>query len=253
MAAEPGGIVIEVALAAIVTGVGSLFAAGDAALTEIPDGRMVALAADTGRDGAAFRRFSADPIRTLSRWLVGRILSLSCATIVLARAAEGLGRWAPFVAILGAVLSYGTFAEIFGTLARRRPEKAGAMALVFLQPLEWLLVPLADPLSVLGRAVGRRVPKHRSVSARMTETEVEYVVSEGERAGSMGREPAEMIRKVLDFKDLTAREVMVPRRRSTGSRSRRPFRRWWRLPPRASTRGTPSTGRTSTTSSASST
>ena len=90
------------------------------------------------------------------------------------------------------------------------------MALVFLQPLEWLLVPLADPLSVLGRAVGRRVPKHRSVSARMTETEVEYVVSEGERAGSMGREPAEMIRKVLDFKDLTAREVMVPRRKIDG-------------------------------------
>jgi CBS domain containing-hemolysin-like protein len=216
VAAEPGGIVVEVALAALVTAVGSLFAAGDAALSEIPDGRMVALAADTGRDGAAFRRFSADPIRTLSRWLVGRILALSCATVLLGLAARDLGRWTPFVAILGAVLSYGTFAEVFGTLARRRPEKAGAMALVFLQPLEWLLIPLADPLSVLGRAVGRRIPKHRTVSARMTETEVEYVVSEGERAGSMGREPAEMIRKVLDFKDLTAREVMVPRRKIDG-------------------------------------
>jgi CBS domain containing-hemolysin-like protein len=32
----------------------------------------------------------------------------------------------------------------------------------------------------------------------------------------MGREPAEMIRKVLDFKDLTAREVMVPRRKIDG-------------------------------------
>jgi CBS domain containing-hemolysin-like protein len=50
------------------------------------------------------------------------------------------------------------------------------------------------------------------VDARITETEVEWVVSEGEKAGAMGKEPAEMIRKVLDFKDLTAREVMVPRR-----------------------------------------
>ncbi len=223
MAAEPGGIVVEVALAAIVTAVGSLFAAGDAALSEIPDGRMVALAADTAREAPAFRRFSADPIRTLSRWLVGRILALSCATVLLGQAAEGTGRWTPFVAILGAVLSYGTFAEIFGTLARRRPERAGAMALVFLQPLEWLLIPIADPLSILGRAVGRRVPEHRSVSARMTETEVEYVVSEGERAGSMGREPAEMIRKVLDFKDLTAGEVMVPRRKIDGIEASTPL------------------------------
>jgi putative hemolysin len=214
--AEPGGIVVEIACAAVVTAVGSLFAAGDAALSEIPDGRMVALAADTGRDGAAFRRFSADPIRVLSRWLVGRVVALSCATVLLDQAAAGLGRWTSAVAVVGAVLTYGTFAEILGTLGRRRPERAAAMALVFLQPLEWLLIPIADPLSVIGRAVGRRVPKHRTVSARMTETEVEYVVSEGERAGSMGREPAEMIRKVLDFKDLTAKEVMVPRAKIDG-------------------------------------
>src|SRR5207237_8230851 len=46
----------------------------------------------------------------------------------------------------------------------------------------------------------------------VTETEVEWVVSEGEKSGAIANEPAEMIRKVLDFKDLTAREVMVPRR-----------------------------------------
>jgi CBS domain containing-hemolysin-like protein len=64
--------------------------------------------------------------------------------------------------------------------------------------------------------VGRRVPKARTVDARVTETEVEWAVSEGERAGAIANEPAEMIRKVLDFKDLTAREVMVPRRHVLG-------------------------------------
>src|SRR6202042_3822159 len=110
------------------------------------------------------------------------------------------------------VFPYGTFTEIVSTLARRRSERIGAMALVFLRPLEWLLVPLADPLAVVGRAVGRAVPKSRAVDARITETEVEWVVSEGEKAGAIANGPAEMIRKVLDFKDLTAREVMVPRR-----------------------------------------
>jgi putative hemolysin len=214
----PGGFLIDVAGAALVTAVGSLFAAGDAALSEIPEGRMQALSADASGAGTAFRRFARDPLRILSRWLVGRVVALSVATVLLGDAANGIGlaRLALPTAVLGAVVTYGTFTEVLATLARRRPERAGALALAFLRPLEWLLVPLADPLAIVGRAVGRRVPKSRTVDARITETEVEWVVSEGEKAGAIANGPAEMIRKVLDFKDLTAREVMVPRRHILG-------------------------------------
>lgn len=218
MNAGPGGFVIQVVAAAVVTAVGSLFSAGDAALTEIPEGRLQALCADASRPGAAFRRYAADPLRVLSRWLVGRVVALSVATVLLNDAALSAGlHGASFpLAVLGAVLTYGTFAEIVGTLARRRPEGVGALALVALRPLEWLLVPLAAPLALIGHAVGRRVPKTRTLDARIVETEVEWVVSEGEKSGSIAPAPAEMIRKVLDFKDLTAREVMVPRRHIHG-------------------------------------
>jgi putative hemolysin len=204
--------------AAFATAFGSLFAAGDAALSEIPEGRMQALSADVTGAGAAFRRFTADPQRVLSRWLVGRVVALSVAAVLLDEAARefGLDRLALPVAVFGAVLTYGTFTEVVITLARRRPERVGALALGLLRPLEWLLVPLADPLAVVGRAVGRRVPKTRAADPRITETEVEWVVSEGEKAGAIANGPAEMIRKVLDFKDLTAREVMVPRRYMLG-------------------------------------
>ncbi len=214
----PGGVVVDAALAAFATAVGSLFAAGDAALSEIPEGRMQALGADTGASGAAFRRFTRDPLGILSRWLVGRVVALSVASVLFGRAAHeaGLDRLALPIAVLGAVLTYGTLAEVLGTFARRRPEFAAAIALGFLRPLEWLLAPLADPLAMVGRAVGRRVPKARTVNARIAETEVEWAVSEGEKAGAIANEPAEMIRKVLDFKDLTAREVMVPRRHILG-------------------------------------
>jgi CBS domain containing-hemolysin-like protein len=223
--AGPGGLVVEVIAAGLVTAVGSLFAAGDAALSEIPEARLQALIADSTGAGVPFRRFAADPLRLLSRWLVGRVVSLSVATVLLAEAARGaqLESLALPVAVLGAVLTYGTFTEVLGTLARRRPEKAGAMALGLLRPLEWLLVPLADPLAIVGRAVGRRVPKAKRVDPRITETEVEWVVSEGEKAGAIANEPAEMIRKVLDFKDLTAREVMVPRRKILGIEASTPL------------------------------
>ena len=44
-----------------------------------------------------------------------------------------------------------------------------------------------------------------------TEAEVEALVEEGERTGLFGREPAEMIRNVLEFADRTAKDVMIPR------------------------------------------
>jgi putative hemolysin len=210
---------LELVAAGVATAVGSLFAASDAALTEIPEGRLQALCADP-HVGPAFRRFTQDPLRLLSRWLVGRVVAVSIASVLLSDAARllGLDRLALALpaAVLGAVLTYGTFTEILGTLARRLPERVGALCLAFLRPLEWLVAPLADPLAVVGRAVRRRVPRSRSTDARIAETEMEWLVTEGEKAGAIANEPAEMIRKVLDFKDLTAREVMVPRRHILG-------------------------------------
>lgn len=211
-------IAVELLAATLVTAFGSLFAASDTALAEIPEGRLQALSAEATSSGAAFNRFAQDRLRIVSRWLVGRVVCLSLASVLLGDAAHraGLQRLALPASVLGAVLTYGTFTEILATFARRRPERVGELGLVFLRPLEWLLAPLADPLAILGRAVGRRVSKSRKVDARLTETEVEWAVSEGEKAGAIANEPAEMIRKVLDFKDLTAREVMVPRRHILG-------------------------------------
>ncbi|HXX70006.1 MAG TPA: hemolysin family protein [Polyangiaceae bacterium] len=209
---------LELVAAAVVTAIGSLFAASDAALTEIPEGRLQALSAEPQGTGAAFRRFTQDPLRLLSRWLVGRVVAVSVASVLLSDAARllGLDRFSLPAAVLGAVLTYGTFTEILGTLARRLPERVGALCLAFLRPLEWIVAPLADPLANIGRAVRRRVPRSRSTDARIAETEMEWLVTEGEKAGAIANEPAEMIRKVLDFKDLTAREVMVPRRHVLG-------------------------------------
>jgi putative hemolysin len=90
----------------------------------------------------------------------------------------------------------------------------GRLALKWLRPLEYLVLVVAEPLTVLGRWASRLVPERGTSSdARLTETEVEWLVSKGERAGALEKEPATMIRNVLDFKNLTAKEVMIPRRR----------------------------------------
>ena len=204
----------SIALGLVSTAIGSLFAAGDAALTALPEPRLQALAGAKGADGAAFRRFASDRLRVLSRWLVGRIVATSLAAALFAEASTHYvnADIGPVFAVLGTVLSYGSFTEVLGTLGRRRPERMGALALRFLWPIEWAVVPLAEPLALLGRLVGRRFPEQHPIDARVTETELEWAVSVGEKAGSIANEPAEMIRNVLDFKDLMAREVMVARR-----------------------------------------
>lgn len=193
--------------------IGSLFASADAALTSMPEARLQLLA-DEGEP--AFARYAADRLGVLSRWLVARVIALSIASIVSAHAIDQeVGPLAASViAVAGAVLVYATLAEVVSTIARRRPEEVGRFGLRFLRPLEWAVIPIAAPLVALGRWIGTRVPESRvAADARLTETEVEWLVDQGEKAGALEKEPATMIRNVLDLKNLTAKEVMIPRRR----------------------------------------
>ncbi|MBL8609116.1 MAG: HlyC/CorC family transporter [Myxococcales bacterium] len=188
-----------------------MFAAAEAAMSSLTEPRLQTLASEKPN---VFGRYGRDRVRVLSRWLVARILAISLASVLVRDVAETFvgARPAPLVAVVGALLTYGTFAEVLATLARRRPEEVGAAALRFLWPLEWLVVPLAAPLALLGRWVGRRFEPVSTI----TESEVEWALSQGQRQGAIEEEPAEMIRNVLDLKDVTAREVMVPRRRIVG-------------------------------------
>lgn len=199
-----------------VAAVGSLFVAGDAALNALPAARLETLRTDSTTK-ATFQRYIDDPARVLSRWLVCRVVAIGLVGALFDEGALALGAasWSPLFAAIGAVVTYGTCAEVVGSIGRRRPESVGAWALRFLYPLEWLAIPLAEPLAILGRAVMRRLPEDLAESARVTETEVEWLVSRGERAGAIAGEPAEIIRNALDLGETTAREVMVPRRKVT--------------------------------------
>jgi CBS domain containing-hemolysin-like protein len=202
----------QVALAVVSAMAGSVFAAADASLSTMAEAQLTALAS---KEPNSFGRFEKDPRRVLSRWLVARILTISFATatlhrVAVARAGSQLG---VVIAVAAAIVTYGTSAEVLGALARRRPERFARWALTWLRPVEWAIEPLAAPLAALGRLVDRNVPEDREITP---EHEVEWAVSQGEREGTIAKEPAEMIRNVLDFKDVVAQEVMVPRRKISG-------------------------------------
>jgi CBS domain containing-hemolysin-like protein len=206
--------------AAVVSGaLGSLFATGDAALTALSEPRLQALKTGKSPTALIFQRYADERGSVLSRWLVARILAISVTTALISQAAAAdpvLAGWSVFSAAAVTVLTYGVFTEVLGVLARRRPEEFSELALRYLRPFEWAVWPIAEPLAFIGRLVDARLPKKTKADPELTETEVEWVVREGERQGALANEPAEMIRNVLDFKDLVVKDVMVPRRHVAG-------------------------------------
>lgn len=149
-----------------------------------------------------------------SRWLVIRTLGVSVSALLIGQQLPAqVGPWLPIVAALIALVAYGIPSEIARALAGRNPERSAPFLLQLLYPIEMLVVPLAAPFVWLGNLLGKGLETDREVASPpgVTETEVELIVNEGEMNGSLDHDQSEMIRNVLDFGDVTAGQVMVPR------------------------------------------
>jgi putative hemolysin len=193
---------------------GALVAAADAAMGALPQGRVAALQEQAEpAEKAALGRFLEDPSRILGRWLVARVVTTSVAAVLIGELpiAHSTGM-RPILAVLGAVLICSTFSEMAAGLARARAAQIGPLLLRLLWPVEIAMLPIALPLWAIGRLFRARASETPVKEAPgLAESEMEYLVEDAAKAGSIEAEPAEMIRNVLDFKDLTARDVMIPR------------------------------------------
>lgn len=151
-----------------------------------------------------------------NRWLVVRALGVALTALLLvARLPDTLGTARVVLAALLAVLSYAIPSEIARSLAARDPERAAPMLLATLRPIELLVTPLSAPVLWLSDLVGRWLSPTRTRVTGVMETEVEMIVKEGEAQGAIAHEQSEMIRNVLEFGDVTAGEIMVPRTQVT--------------------------------------
>ena len=216
VASAPSIGLLFAALPAVVV---AWFGAASAGMSALSGPRKAALRETLeGKARQALDRYIEQGPAIESRWLVLRVVGIAASSALLIREVGGpLGAWSPLVAALASVLAYGVPVEILKGVVLRAPERFAPIMLRVALPFEWLVAPLAAPLSVLGRLVGRKVMTVAQTipPPGVTETEVEILVNEGERAGELDHDQAEMVRNVLEFRDLTAGEAMVPRMRVT--------------------------------------
>lgn len=191
--------VTAAAYATITTAMGSLSTARRTALKDsLPEAEQ-----------AGLERYLRSPDRIEARWLWLRVTGVAATAALLTAAFQELSSRSWLLGFGAAIFVYAVPSEIARPFATRRAEQWIAPMLRFLRPLEWLVAPLSDPLSLLARRLAGH--DRRAPSAELTESEVELIVNEGEQNGSLAHDQSEMIRNVLDFGDLTGVDVMVPR------------------------------------------
>jgi CBS domain containing-hemolysin-like protein len=209
--------VTDLLLAAIPALFAALFATATALLASVPDARKIALRNTlTGSAQAALDRYLESPATVESRWLVLRVLGLAACAIFIDRSVPlTIGTFRHGIALLGVLIVYGTPSYLGMVVVRRLGDVALPPVLQILRPFELIIAPLAAPLNWLGGLVSGSVRPSRPPSATLAESEVEVLVNAGEENGSLGHERAEMLRNVLEFGELKAGDVMVPRTQVT--------------------------------------
>lgn len=188
----------------------SVYSAATAVFGSIPHTRRFALLdALAEKPRAELERYLAHTGAIETRWLILRVLGVAGSSVAVYPIAPGPQALTTLLIVLGV---YAVPSQLLTALSTHLTEPALPSLLGFLRPLELLAIPIAAPLTFLGRLASRRVREaERDHDTSLTETEVEILVNEGEMNGSLDHDQSEMIRNVLDFGDVQAGDVMLPR------------------------------------------
>ena len=102
------------------------------------------------------------------------------------------------------------------SLALQAPGKVAMAIAAPMRAVELALYPLVVTLNGIGNGILRLMGVDRSAlteESYRTADELSFIVAESRAGGLLAREPARIIQELLEFSDLTAGEVMVPRTR----------------------------------------
>lgn len=211
----PEGPSRAIALIVVSTVVGATMSALTAAMNALPEELLMAVRDEGGPDAATAARVLADRGRVRARHLAGRVMSVAAlaaatADLVVHRTPP----WATLLVVGVAALGYALLAEAAQTVARNRARVYGLRLLRWSRPLELVFAPIAVPIQAVSSLFERLFPPGESkVPTEIAAREVEHIIEKREEQGSIPQEFAKLLRRVLEFKDTVAREVMVPRTR----------------------------------------
>lgn len=230
-------VLVPVLVSILLIALNGLFVAAEFAIISAPRTAIKQRAAEGNRVAALVARIQDSP-RLQDRFIATAQLGISAASLGLGMYGEhllaewlagelqalGAGRWvaahtlASVIAI--AVLSY--FHVVIGemvpkALALGQAERTVLWITPIMQVIQWISFPLIVVLNGIGNGILRLFGINRSEGSTdryQTPEEIELIVRESHSGGLLRKEAAGVLQELLDFGDLDAGEVMIPRVRA---------------------------------------
>ncbi len=190
------------------------FSATETAFTAINKIRLRAKAEDGDKGAKRVLKLADNYDRLLTTILIGNnivnILASSLFTllmIALIPKNEGLATTLSTVILTVVILIFGEITP--KVLAKEFPEGFARFSAPFINVLAWLLIPFTF-LFGLWKKLLLKIFKHKEDNA-ITDDELKILVEEAEHEGGINAQESDLIRSAIEFNDLEAKDILVPR------------------------------------------
>ena len=191
----------------------AFFSSAETALTALGEARAQALMENGGRRAQLLRVWRDHPDRILSALLLGNTLvnvGMGALTTVVA---DELGFGHAVAAVTGlTTLILLMLGEILPKTFAKRHASGWAVAVIpFVALFYWVLFPFVWLLVQVPRGLSRALGSEQQSAESVTSQELEYLIEQGARHGSLDKIKEQLLSSVLAFTEVLVKEIMVPR------------------------------------------
>ena len=190
------------------------YSATETSFTAINKIRLRSKAEDGDKGAKRVLKLADNYDRLLTTILIGNnivnILASSLFTllmIALIPKNEGLATTLSTVILTVVILIFGEITP--KVLAKEFPEGFARFSAPFINVLAWLLIPFTF-LFGLWKKLLLKIFKHKEDNA-ITDDELKILVEEAEHEGGINAQESDLIRSAIEFNDLEAKDILVPR------------------------------------------
>jgi CBS domain containing-hemolysin-like protein len=231
---------VTIAVTAVLIGFNALFVAAEFAVFGAPPLALMERARGGSRWASAVSKVVRDPARQ-DRYIATAQLGITGASLGLGMYAEHqLANWfqgylaridgpdwlaSHGAASATAVLMVSYLHIVLGEMvpkavALANPVNVAIRLVPIMRAIELIFLPIVIGLNLIGGAILRVMGVKRKVGAsRYTAEELQDMVWESEESGLLAPQSASVVAELVDFGQLTAREVMIPRVKISGIES----------------------------------
>ncbi len=209
----------EIALLILLLILAAYTSCAETALTSLTHGRLRYLINEHRRKRQALTRLLEEPNDLLTALLLlNNLISVSAATVMTLIVVQSMPHlsagWQGTIAT--AVMTFSLL--VFGEITPKNFAKHNAewLTLLLVNQVYWLARALRPVVAMfrgiafgIGRLFGIDLREKEPVS--VSDEQIETLVDAGEESGMLGETEGDMIRRILEFDELTVEQVMVPR------------------------------------------